>query len=200
MLGKHAHALCRVWDLVLYVSSCSGFLLASCPVIPLAVSANHKDILVPRFNLTILFHGLNLPFCTNAQICANSWWNDGLPVLWFSPVYRNGSDSCYLIHINRAKPTFQDSVHNVRLSLFSCVWSELLLPRIAAGFAFAFALTSLPLVYLCHSHLKDFIRGLFLTLFISFLLFLGSHFSLIDFSLCGNSIVMQTAFVPMIHF
>lgn len=65
MRGKNTHALCRVWDLVLYVSSCSGFLLVSCPVIPLAASANHKDIFVPHFNLTILFHCLNLPFCTN---------------------------------------------------------------------------------------------------------------------------------------
>lgn len=200
MLGKHAHALCRVWNLVLYVLSCSGFLLASCPVIPLAVSTNHKDVFVSRFNVNILFHGLNLPFCTNVQICADSWWNGGPPVLWLSPFYRNGPGACYLIHINRAKPVFQDTVHDVWLSLFSCIWSELPPPRIAAGFAFAFALKSPPLVYLCHIHLKDFIRGLFLTLFISFLLFLGSHFSLIDFSLCENSIVMQTTFMPMIHF
>lgn len=50
---------CGIWF------SC-GFLLASCPVVPLAASANHKDIFVPCFNLTILFHGLNLSFCTNA--------------------------------------------------------------------------------------------------------------------------------------
>lgn len=77
----------------------------------------------------------------------------------------------------------------------SFLYLELLL-----GFAFAFTLKSLPLVYLCHIQLKDFIIGLFPTLFISFLLFLGSHFSLIDFSLCGNSIVIQSAFMSVIHF
>lgn len=185
---------CGVWfSCVILFWFLAGF-LSSSPISCLCQPQGYFCSLFQSNHFVSWFEPVILHKCTIEL----SWWNDGPPVLWLSPLDRNGSGSCYLIRINRAKPTFWYSVHSVCLSLFSCVWSELL--RIVPGFAFAFTLKSLPSVCLCHIHLKDFIRGLFLTLFISFLLFLGSHFSLIDFSLCGNSIVMQSAFMPMIHF
>lgn len=63
-----------------------------------------------------------------------SWWNYGCPVnvtfltLW-SWIYPHT-----LFLISRAKPTFHYNVHHIWLSLYSCVCSELPVPRFAAAF------------------------------------------------------------------